>query len=127
MITISQKQDGLLSSKIINNFVEKTMVLLRHTAKEWCLSKDDDELNQFINDMVTFAHSMFVFDEENIELLILYKIEFNFDIPLSEYRHMMLCRSYFDEHYRINQFHQTLTAKAHLVKITLDTDLASIR
>ena len=68
MITISQKQDGLLSSKIINNFVEKTMVLLRHTAKEWCLSKDDDELNQFINDMVTFAHSMFVFDEENIDI-----------------------------------------------------------
>lgn len=127
MITISPEQDKLLSGKVIQNFAKRTISFLRDSATQWSINKNDDELTIFIDSMITFAHSIFIFDENNIQQLILYKIEFNYAIPLSDYNQMLLGRQYFDELYRINQFHRTLTSNNNLIRITLDSDLDSIR
>ena len=127
MITISPEQDKLLSGKVIQNFAKRTISFLRDSATQWSINKNDDELTIFIDSMITFAHSIFIFDENNIQQLILFKIEFNYAIPLSDYNQMLLGRQYFDELYRINQFHRTLTSNNNLIRITLDSDLDSIR
>jgi hypothetical protein len=58
---------------------------------------------------------------------MLYKIEFDFTEPLSDYHQMLLGRQDFGESYRVKQFYSSLMANNELIKITLDSDLDQLR
>jgi hypothetical protein len=127
MIIISPEQNTALSDTLMADFIKRGLSFLRDNASAWSQNKEDDELFEFIDAMITFAKQQFVSNENNILQLMLYKIEFDFTEPLSDYHQMLLGRQDFGESYRVKQFYSSLMANNELIKITLDSDLDQLR
>ena len=98
---------------------------LKSHVPNWYKEKTDAELNQYIDDMVNFAHECHVYKEANIRKLIVFRFNPGFDIPLSDFRYMKLCRKNFREDFRVDQFCTSLTQKEDLIRITLESDIKS--
>jgi len=127
MFYIREEQNKALSDNLMKSFAARTLLFLRENASTWCKDKDDEKLGMFIDSMIEFAQNHFIFNENNIQQLMLYKIEYNFAIPLTDYKQMRLGRENFGEDYRMSQFYLALLAQNDLIRITLDSDIETLR
>lgn len=127
MLTIRKEQETILADSMLKTFTFKTLSFLEKYAPSWCEKRGDAEKIEFIDSLIAFAHKHHVFQEINIQKLILYKIEYDFPIPLSNFRHLKLCRESFCESYRIDHFLLTLISGRELIHITLDSDIEKLK
>ena len=125
MLRIRNEQMASLAAGMGNRLVFESAGLLRARESEWCRARTEEELHQFILDMVVFAHEHKIFAAKNIQALMLWQIERGFTVPLSGYRQFVLQRENFYEEYRMGQFYDAITYKVNLVKISLNADTES--
>jgi len=127
MFHIRKEQNAVLSENLMAGFKARTLLFLKENASEWCKDQDDEQLRDFIDSMIEFAQGCHVLNEDNMQKLMLYKIEYNFDIPLTDYKQMKLAREDFGEDYRMSQFYLALTTQQDLIRITLESDIDTLR
>lgn len=110
MLTIRKEQKQALEAAAMDRFIVECKRSIEQNAPEWCADKSDEDKQEFVEQMIDFAHDCHLFKEHIIRQLIYYKIEYDFPIPLSPYRRNLLDREEFDEDYRIGQFHDSLSS-----------------
>jgi len=93
-------------------FRKKTIGFLRRNFAEWATGKDDVELRKYINSMIEFGKKYNVFKEINLQKLMHYHIQYQFDIPLRKNMEKLLNEGKLTEKNRIENFHRGLKSEA---------------
>ena len=123
MLIIRNEQQQALKIAAMSSFIVNCKQFIEQNAPEWCIDKSDDDKHQFVEEMIEFSHDCHIYNEDSIQRLIYYKIEYDFSIPLSPYRKSLLEREKFDEDYRIEQFHDSLASgEDELTLVTLENN-----
>jgi len=121
MLKISEAQNIALSQVMLGRFTSLTLEFLRETRPEYCTDQSDDDLRAFILEMTEFARSNNVQTEQNIQKLIIHRIDGRLTIPLSGYQRMRLRDSASSEDFRMAALEQTFEEGGKtLTRISLD-------
>lgn len=120
MLIIRKEQIRVLENDVMKRFIHDSLLFLEKNVPSWCHGKSKEEKEKFIREIIEFAHGVDILKEVNIQKLMIYKLLYNYTIPLSQYQKETLSKTGFDEEHRISQFYDLLTSKKELVKITLD-------
>lgn len=119
MLVISDKQILLMVGELRHLSIRAVSGTLRLQAPEWCCNKPDAEIEEFsglLSDM-SLAHG--IVKNTNIERLAILKIGYDYEIPLSSYRSMILSLKGFSEEYRLQRFEESLTEDHDLISLQL--------
>ncbi len=122
-MVLSQAQMSAMSASRIERFARECRLFIEQNAPQWCESHRDEEKSDLIQSMIELGEACYLSLEESVRQLMLYKIEVDFDLPLTTLQKDKLSQRELSESYRLAQFYQLITAdnnKNELIKITLD-------
>lgn len=127
MLQITIGQGEQLAEGLKKSYIAKSILFIEQNFPDWCKDRTAKARKNYVVGMVDFAQEHNVCSELNVQKLIFWKIEYDFTIPLSEYKKYKLCQENFDENYRMEQFNQLINGNNELIKITLDSDVDELR
>lgn len=105
----------------VEKFVQKSVLFLKNNFADWCADKRQEEIEAFIYKMIEFGEQYDIKKQLNLQKLMFFKIEFEFDIPLVKVLEEILNEVEKNESYRVTQFYKTLDSNNLLTKND-DTD-----
>lgn len=94
--------------KSMAKFVQKSVTFLQQNFSDWCVEKELSEIEAFVQTMIEFGEKYKIRKKRNLQKLMFLKIEYKFDIPLSESLNNILLPVDIDETYRLTQFYKIL-------------------
>jgi len=106
----------------IQKFVNKSIEFLKENFAKWCAEKDQEELQNFIYEIIDFASAYKIQNQILIQKLMYLKIKYEFDIPLVPHLHQHLLPVEANEKYRVKNFYQSLDQDDIPVKIETKTE-----
>jgi hypothetical protein len=105
MFRIQEHHQEAIQQKAVSEFIAKTIIFLREYQPEWCETKTEQEIREYIESIIAFASTCSIDEALAIQKLAFYKIELGFSLPPeSPYHHAKLRRAAFDDSYRVDQF-----------------------
>lgn len=111
----------------MRRFAAERISFLRLQAPAWCDNRSKEELNEFVESMIAFAHNYHIYRTANIRTLMALKIEYDFEMPLTGYLHVRTGRPDFDEDYRVAHLSRVLESGRRPIVIKMGTDLEALR
>ena len=100
----------------VEKFVQKSVVFLQENFPDWCANKEQDEIEAFIHEIITFGEQYEIRKQLNLQKLMHFKISYEFDIPLVEHLEAILSPVDTNESYRVKCFYKSLLNKELPVK-----------
>ena len=122
MFIITKQQMEAFQQAEVEKFVEISVVFLQENFTDWCEGKGREAIEQFIREMMTFGKQYGIYTEINIQKLMHYKIEFDFDIPLQTALATELRKPDIHEDHRVNFFYEKLIPNNTLNKTSTEED-----
>jgi hypothetical protein len=105
MFRIQEHHQEAIQQNAVSEFIAKTVVFLRENQPQWCESRSDPEIREYIESIIAFASTCSIDEALAIQKLVYYKIELGFSLPPeSPYQYARLRRAAFDDSYRVDQF-----------------------
>lgn len=108
MFILKNKQIETFKEIERGKFVEKSLVFLDYNFPDWTKGKKEKELKKFINDMIDLGEQYHIFKEINVQKLMFYKINFDFEIPVLEKFEEIIKPQALSEDKRIQKFYKAL-------------------
>jgi len=109
MLTISKKQYEVFFNKEKDKFIEKSIVFLKENFLDWTKDKSESELVDFIEEIIDFGEQYNILSQLNLQKLMYYKIDLEFDIPLNEKLEESINIRNRHEEFLLRSFHRALT------------------
>ncbi len=123
MFIIQDRHYEAISKNAEDEFTAKTIVFLKENQPEWCQTKADQDICDYIKTVIEFARSFSIDEALAIQKLAFYKIELGFSLPPeSQYHCSRLGRAEFDDSYRVDQFVADFESGLDYVLIDQGTD-----
>jgi hypothetical protein len=120
MFVIRQEQIDAMAEAMMKRFTVKSILFLENEAPSWCQNQSEGEIAQFVNEMVEVSQLNKVFSEMNIQKIMMWKIEYDFEVPLDGCLRSILNNETGTEDYRLEQFFKEITSTHELRAVTLD-------
>jgi len=108
MLVITNKQMEAFRQIEVEKFVQKSVAFLRDNFADWCVDKEQEEIESFIYEMIEFGEQYEIKKQLNLQKLMFFRIEFRFDIPLVGELEEILGAVNKNESFRITQFYKML-------------------
>ena len=121
---ITNKQLEELDKNKLENFIGQSIIFLQLNFKEWCNGKTAELIRQFIVSMIAFGNTYNIKKGNNLQKLMHYKIEYQFDIPLHEKLEKILTNPGWNENARIENLYLILSSGRYkLTEMFADKDV----
>ena len=121
---INASQVKAFSNSKWEEFIQKSFPFLRDNFKEWCMDRKDDELRKFILETVDFGEKYGIGKEINVQKLMHFKIEFNFDLKKYNVLQKELNRADINEDQKTENLYLLLASENYkLIPVNLNTTL----
>lgn len=120
-LAIRKEQIETFRTESVETFHETTVGFIKRQRPGWSSGKTDPEIKLFVGALTEVARQHLVFTVGAVQTFILLKIDHDFPLPLSEFRAGILRKKSLDEHYRMEQFHLSITTTRNLIPITLSS------
>jgi len=108
MFTLQQKQIANFTKIEEAKFVQKTVVFIKYNYRDWTKNRSDEELEDFVNEMILIGKKSEIFKEVNIQKLIFLNIQFQYPLPLTFAHRILLKEENIDEDHRVKKFYKAL-------------------
>ena len=105
---ITNKQIEELNKNKVDNFIGQSILFLQLNFSTWCNEKTADMIRQFIFSMIEFGNTNNIKKGNNLQKLMHYKIEYQFEIPLHEKLEKILTNADWDENARVESLYLVL-------------------
>jgi len=127
MPTICREQMAALEAAAVDRFSNESVAWLSEQAAAWCASRTRAEVKDHVTAVIWFSRRHHIDAADNMQKLMLYSAlygitEREIHLPFERLTHPGL-----DEDYRVEQFRLAVTQDRHPIRITLDTDLDTLR
>ncbi len=124
MMKINASQVKAFSHSKWEEFIQKSLPFLRDNFKEWCVDRKEDELRKFILETVDFGKQYRIGKEINIQKLMHFKIEFNFNLKKYDVLQKEINRADINEDQKTENLYLLLASENYkLIPVNLNTTL----
>lgn len=120
MLVIRKEQIETMERAMMQQFVEKTVHFIKDNFQDWSGARSDDDIEEFVVTMITFAQENGLRNEISIQKLIAYKINFQLSIPLTPEMNHILANTELDEDSRLEYFVRQIHNPTQLIKLSLE-------
>ena len=127
MLKMSTTQISILKQQQKSIFIDKTKAFLQENVYHWYEKHDENYIFSHINKIIELCHGKNIHKGINIQKILYSCIKYELELPLLPYYDWQLTKHGFDENYRVQSFIAALQCSNNPLKITLETDLRSLK
>ena len=83
MFRIQEHHQEAFQQNAVSEFIAKTVIFLRENQPDWCETKTEQEIQEYVESIIAFAGTCSIDEALAIQKLVFYKIELGFSAGIT--------------------------------------------